>query len=178
MKRHRNSSHWIAAAAFAVACFPLAAMAAIHVKLAVNDDTSLSVSSSSSPCQGEPIDVICVAKGSSPNLFFELDNACEAGGPQYGLEQIRIAMAPKQWPSSSNPLPQYVVGDFNADPDSGVINLASGNGSDNSKSSSRIKFKDKNQHTEPYTVFYEITAQQCNGSGTIVLDPSVRNGGK
>ena len=176
MKTNKNSTPWMVVAALAAACFPLAAMAAIHVKLAVNNDTSLYVTANDSQCADGPADCVEVAKGSSPNLFFELDNACQSGGPQYGLEQIRIAMASKDWPTSANPLPQYVADDFNADPNSGVIDLKPDNASDNSQSQNRIKFKDKN--SQAYTVFYEITARQCNGSGEIFLDPSVKNGGK
>jgi len=178
MKTNKNSTPWIAVAALAVACFPLAASAAVQVKLAVNDDTSLYVTSNDSQCAGGPIDCIDVAKGSSPNLFFDLDNACKSGGPAYRLTQIRIAMASKDWPTSTNPLPQYVVDDFYADPNTGVIDLVGGDGGNNSLKDDRIKLKDNNQHTNPYTVFYEITAQQCNGTGEIFLDPSVKNGGK
>jgi len=176
MKTSKNGIHWIAAAALTALCFPLAAMAAIHVKLAVDNDTSLYVTQNDSQCANEPADCVEVAKGSSPNIFFELDNACQQGGPQYGLQQIRIAMASKDWPTSENPLPGYVADDFDADPTTGVINLIPGNASENSQSDDRIKFKDKN--SKAYTVFYEITAQQCAGTSTIVLDPSVKNGGK
>jgi hypothetical protein len=176
MKTSIKYTRWLAVAALTVAWFPAMAVAAIHVKLAVNGNTSLYVTENDAQCPDGPLDCVEVAKGSSPNLFFELDNACMAGGPEYGLQQIRIAMAAKDWPTSSNPLPQYAVDDFNADPESGVIDLVPGTDNENAQRDNMIKFKDKNSRA--YTVYYEITARQCNGGGTIVLDPSVRNGGK
>lgn len=155
---------------------PAAANAAIHIKLAVDSDTRLVVTENDSPCANGPIDCIEVAKGTSPNLFFDLENACKSNGPQYRLARIRIAMAEKDWPGRSNPLPHHVADDFYADRYNGVIDLIYGNGGSNDLKNDRIKLKDKNDTA--YTVYYEIAAQQCNGSGVILLDPSVRNGGK
>ena len=45
----------------------------------------------------------------------------------------------------------------------------------NSLSEDKIKIRDKN--VGAYSVFYEITATGCNGSGEIKLDPAIRNGG-
>lgn len=162
--------------ALAVSCFPALALAAIHVDLAVDSTTappSLHVIGNDSQCPGGALDCIQVSKGDSPNLYFDLDKACESGGPAYKLEQFRIAMAEKQWPSSSNPLPADAADDFNADPNSGLVNLAAGS---NRLKDARIKFKDKN--SSAYTVFYEITARECNGEGEIKLDPSITNTGK
>ncbi len=39
MKTNRNIAHWMVVIGLALACFPLAAVAAIHVKLAVNGGT-------------------------------------------------------------------------------------------------------------------------------------------
>lgn len=158
---------------------PAAAYAAIHVKLAVNFDSnppSLIVVSNDSRCTDGPEDCIEVSRGSSPNIFFDLDKACGEGGPNYELQQIRIAMAEKYWPSGDNPLPQYVADDFYADPYNGVIDLVGGDDGKNSLKGDRIKLKDNN--SSAYTVFYEITARQCDGDGFITLDPAVNNNGK
>lgn len=156
--------------------FPALALAAVHVDLAVDTGTtppSLQVTGNDAQCPAGPLDCIRVSKGDSPNLYFDLAKACQSGGPAYKLAQFRIAMAEKQWPSSSNPLPSDAADDFNADPYSGVVDLAS---SSNGLSDARIKFKDKN--SSAYTVFYEITAKECNGEGEIKLDPSITNTGK
>ena len=144
MKSRCNRTHWLAVAAMAITCFPVAALAAIQVKLAVNDDSSLYVSSNPDQCAGGPVDCIDVVKGSSPNIFFDLDKACKNGGPAYRLTQFRIAMASKQWPSPNKPLPQNVASDFYADPNTGVIDLTGGDGGRNSLKDDRIKFKDQN----------------------------------
>jgi hypothetical protein len=60
--------------------------------------------------------------------------------------------------------------------DDGNIDLINGNNKKNKISKSRIKFKNKN--SLPYTVYYTITAQQCNGANTIELDPKIQNLGK
>ena len=85
-------------------------------------------------------------------------------------------MTEKDWPTTNNPLPDDVAEDFYADKDTGIVDLAKGNHGWNDLSKSRIKLKDKNSRA--YTIFYEITARQCDGNGTILLDPMVRNGGK
>ena len=157
-------------------CFPAVVTAAIHVELEVSGGTSLVATANDSQCTDGPIDCIDVVKGSSPNLYFDLDNACKPDGPDYQLVQIRIAMSEKDWPTTSNPLPDDVAEDFYADRDTGIVDLAGGNHGWNDLSKSRIKLKDKNSGA--YTVFYEITARQCTGDGTIMLDPMVRNGGK
>lgn len=167
---------WMATAITLAAFFPVVALAAVQVKLAVDESSvpaRLYVTSNDAQCPGGPSDCIEVPRGSSDNLFFDLDNACKAGGPAYKLQQFRIAMAQKQWPSGSNPLPDYVASDFGADAYSGIINLYDGN---NQLKDDRIKFKDNNE--KPYTVFYEILAVACNGGGEARLDPSIRNTGK
>ncbi len=166
----------LVAVAAVVACFPALALAAIHVDLAVDTATappSLQVTGNDAKCSGGALDCIQVSKGDSPNLYFDLAKACASGGPAYKLAQFRIAMAEKQWPTSTNPLPADAAEDFNADPNSGFINLTGGS---NQLQDARIKFKDKN--SSAYTVFYEITAKECNGEGEIKLDPSITNTGK
>jgi hypothetical protein len=64
-----------------------------------------------------------------------------------------------------------VAGDFNADPNSGYVMWID----QNSLTEDKIKIRDKN--VDAYSVFYEITATECNGSGEIKLDPAIRNGG-
>jgi len=155
---------------------PAVADAAIYVQLEVSGGDSLIVIGNGSQCANGPLDCIEVTKGSSPNLYFDLDKACKSGGPEYQLEQIRIAMADKDWPTAGNPLPDDVADDFYADKDTGVIDLVRGNHGWNKLSKDRIKLKDKN--SREYMVFYEITARQCDGNGTIVLDPMVRNDGR
>ncbi len=155
---------------------PAAAQAAIHVDLAVDETTSpasLKVTGNNAQCADGPVDCIDVSKGSSPNLYFDLDRACSSFGPNYRLSQFRIAMTEKGWPTAENPLPDYVAADFNADATTGVVDLGAGS---NQLRDYRIKLKDEN--SKAYDVFYEITATACDGSGTIVLDPTVRNTGK
>lgn len=166
----------VIAAFISVSCFSGMAMAAVHVELAVDGTTappSLYVISNDSKCPGGAEDCIEVARGSSPNLFFDLDDSCKASGPEYRLAKFRIAMSPKDWPTSGNPLPAHVAEDFDADPNTGFVNLAS---SDNQLKDERIKFKDKN--SSAYEVSYEVTAVSCTGNGEIKLDPTIRNGGK
>ncbi|HLF31226.1 MAG TPA: hypothetical protein VI566_09420 [Xanthomonadales bacterium] len=161
-------------------CFPGIALAAIDVELVVNTSGTspvLEVISNSSPCPNDPDkSCIAVAKRSSPNLRFSLEDACQPGGPEYKLEGIRITMINKVWPTTASPLPPQAAGDFFADANTGVIDLVNGNGGANKLQNDRIKFKDKNSHA--YTVFYEISAKQCTGTGTIKLDPSIGNTGK
>ena len=166
----------VIAASMGVSCFPGMAMAAVHVELAVDGTTApprLYVILNDSKCRGGADDCIEVAKGSSHNLFFDLDDSCKASGPEYRLAQFRIAMNSKDWPTSGNPLPPHVANDFDADPNTGFVNLASG---ENQLKDERIKLRDKN--SSAYEVFYEITAVSCTGSGEIKLDPTIRNGGK
>ena len=125
-------------------CFPAASAAAVHVELEVSGGTSLVVTANDSRCADGPMDCIEVAKGSSPNLYFDLDNACKSDGPEYQLAQIRIAMAEKDWPTTSNPLPDDVAEDFYADKYTGIVDLVGGNHGWNDLSKSRIKLKDKN----------------------------------
>lgn len=175
-KTNTMSYRMLVVVAAVVACFPALALAAIHVDLAVDTTTAppgLQVIANDAQCPGGALDCIQVSKGDSPNLYFDLAKACQSGGPAYKLAQFRIAMAEKQWPTGSNPLPADAADDFNADPDSGFINLTGGS---NELKDDRIKFKDKN--SSAYTVFYEITAQECSGDGEIKLDPSIINTGK
>jgi hypothetical protein len=178
MKRTTEKARHLAvafAALVAVSCFPGMAMAA-HVELAVDSTTApprLYVILNDSKCPGGADDCIEVARGSSHNLFFDLDNSCKASGPEYKLQQFRIAMSSKNWPTSGNPLPAHVVDDFDADPNTGYVNLAGG---DNQLKDERIKLRDMN--SSAYEVFYEITAVSCTGNGEIKLDPTIRNTGK
>jgi hypothetical protein len=152
------------------------AVAAIQVELVVDTSTApptLQVVSNSSQCKGGPLDCIEVAKFTKPNIRFLLEDACEPDGPEYKLQQIRIGMVDKVWPTAANPLWDAVASDFNADADTGVIDLTAGK---NKLGDDRIKFKNKN--SADYMVFYEITAQECTGAGTITLDPRIRNYGK
>jgi hypothetical protein len=176
MTRKTNMKTWVAAAAVVAASFPAMALAAIHVKLAVDASSSparLYVTSNDAQCPGGPSDCIQVPKGGSDNLFFDLDNACHADGPDYKLQQFRIAEAPKQWPSPGNPLPAHMAADFGADANSGVIDLSAGT---NQLKDDRIKFKDDN--STAYEVFYEIVAVGCSGAGEARLDPSIKNTGR
>jgi hypothetical protein len=105
-------------------------------------------------------------------MFFDLDKACKQNGPNYKLSAFRLANANKEWPTADKPLRDEIVKDFNADPTTGYIKWDS---NDNTLSDERIKLKNKN--IKAYSVYYEITAVGCNGSGEIKLDPVIRNGG-
>lgn len=159
--------------AVVVACLPsLAEAARVDVELEVSNG-ALIVTGNSRQCEGGPVDCIEVAKKNSPNIFFYLDNACGsgAGAPQYKLTGISLSMVKGLPVGPANPLPQVVAGDFDADPITGMIKLPG-----NQLTNDRIKFKNKN--TQQYTVFYEITAGPCSGSGApIILDPAIRNQG-
>ena len=162
----------IAGFAILMAWFPAATMAAIHIELDVADG-ALYVSSNSGRCPDGRIDCIAVQKGDEPHLFFDLAKACKRDGPPYKLNRFRIAMKDKHWPTADNPLPANVASDFNADPSTGVVDLTAG---ENQLKDDRIKLKDRNNSA--YTVYYEIQATGCDGSGEIVLDPAIRNTGK
>jgi hypothetical protein len=158
----------------ATVCFSPAARAATHVELDTSpqgNPTALEVVENDSQCAGEPIDCIEVPKGSWHNLFFDLDKACQPGGPKYKLSAFRLANADKEWPTAAKPLEAKILKDFNADPNTGYIIW----NADNDLKDSRIKLKDNN--SDAYEVFYEVTATECNGTGEIKLDPAIRNGG-
>lgn len=155
--------------------FPAVAMAAIQVKLEASpqsNPTALGVTDNDSQCPGEDKSCIDVAKGSTPNMFFDLDKACKQGGPNYKLSAFRLAEASKDWPTPAKPLRQDIADDFNADPTTGYIKWGT---NDSTLSDAQIKLKNKN--TKAYSVYYEITATACNGAGEIKLDPVIRNGG-
>jgi hypothetical protein len=159
----------------ATVCFSPAAMAATHIELKASPEinpTHLEVVDNDSQCAGGPIDCIEVPAGSGHNMFFDLDKACTADGPNYKLSAFRLAMKHKDWPTSSNPLSADIAGDFAVNPDDGYATWVSG---DSTLSDSRIKIKNKN--IKAYSVYYEITAVECNGTGEIKLDPVIRNGG-
>jgi hypothetical protein len=157
-------------------CFSQIAAAAIQVELVVDTSTgtpTLQVVSNTSACAGGPLDCISVAKFTKPNIRFLLEDACEPDGSEYKLQQIRIGMVDKVWPTPANPLWAAVASDFHADADTGVVDLSAGK---NKLADDRIKFKNKN--SADYMVFYEITAKECTGAGTITLDPRIRNYGR
>jgi hypothetical protein len=150
-------------------------MAATHVELKASPEinpTHLEVVANDSQCAGGPIDCIEVPRGSGHNMFFDLDKACKAGGPNYKLSAFRLANANKEWPTADKPLRDEIVKDFNADPTTGYIKWDS---NDNTLSDERIKLKNKN--IKAYSVYYEVTATKCDGTGEIKLDPVIRNGG-
>ena len=174
MSMLRKPESWLVA--FLGLCFSQVAVAAIQVELVVDTSTTpptLQVVSNSSACAGEPLDCISVAKFTKPNIRFLLEDACESDGPQYKLQQIKIGMIDKVWPSIGNPLWAAVASDFNASATTGIVDLSAGK---NKLADDRIKFKNKN--TADYMVFYEIMAQQCAGSDKITLDPRIRNYGR
>ena len=159
---------------------PHLAVAAIDVDLAVNTNLSppiLEIVGNSSKCPDRGLDCIEVAKYSQPNIRFNLEDACDtaSSGPEYKLQEIRISMVDKVWPSSAFPLPPDVASDFNADGATGLVDLNAGK---NKRTDDRIKFKNKN--SKEYTIFFEITAQHCTNAAmpAIKLDPSIRNLGK
>ena len=152
------------------------AVAAIQVELVVVTSTAtptLQVFSNSSQCAGGPLDCIEVAKFTKPNIRFLLEDACEPDGPDYGFTQIRIGMINKVWPTPANPLWADVASDFNADANTGVVDLTAGK---NKLDDHVIKFKNRNSAN--YMVFYEISGEECGGGATITLDPRIRNYGK
>ncbi len=153
--------------------FSTLAMAAVQVDLEVSG-SDLVVTRNSAQCADGPIDCIDVEHGSSPHLFFNLRGACGTSGPDYRLEAFRIGMQNKVWPTASTPLPAHVAKDFNADPNTGYIDLGAGS---NQLSDNKIKLKDHNRTA--YTVYYEITASHCTDTtaSDIRLDPRIRNGG-
>jgi len=154
---------------------PAVATAATHVELKASPEsnpTALEVIDNDSQCTGSDKTCIDVPKGSSHNMFFDLDKACKQGGPNYKLSAFRLAEAHKVWPTPAKPLRQDIADDFNADPTTGYIKWDT---NDSTLSDARIKLKNKN--IKAYSVYYEITATACNGAGEIKLDPVIRNGG-
>jgi len=153
--------------------FSGSAMAAVQVDLQV-DGSRLVVAANNAQCAGESIDCIDVKHGTNPHLFFNLSGACGNNGPVYRLAAFRIGMQSKVWPTPSTPLPTHIASDFNANPQTGYVNLTVDN---NQLSNNKIKLKDHNRST--YTVFYDVTAAHCTDmtAGDIHLDPKIKNGG-
>lgn len=175
MTRNRWARNCEVLSLAATVCFSPAAMAATHVELKASPEinpTHLEVVANDSQCAGGPIDCIEVPRGSGHNMFFDLDKACKADGPNYKLKAFRLAKEHKVWPTPEKPLEKPIIDDFNVDPTTGFIKWDSNN---NTLDESRIKLK--NGNGSEYLVYYEITAVECNGSGEIKLDPAIRNGG-
>ena len=174
MSQLRKPELWLVV--FVGLCFSQVAVAAIQIELVVNTSTgtpTLQVVSNTSACAGGPLDCISVAKFTKPNIRFLLEDACETDGTVYKLQQIRIGMVDKVWPTVANPLWAAVASDFNASATTGIVDLAAGK---NKLADDRIKFKNKN--SADFMVFYEITAKECAGVDTITLDPRIRNYGR
>jgi len=160
--------------------FSSLAIAAIKVDLKLDDPMdpkALVIDSNDAKCGGTQLNCIEVAHGTSPNIVFNLPNACGSGAsdPQYRLSSMRITLINKVWPTNANPLNEKVAADFNADPNTGRIDFLVGN---NKQTKSKLRFKNKNRNE--YTVFYEITAVHCDDSSdanNISLDPEIRNKG-
>ncbi len=174
-----NGYRWMKSGAVffvvAIGGFPALAMAATHIELESTpqgNPTTLGVIDNDSQCPGVDMTCIDVPQGSSANMFFDLDKACKQGGPNYKLSAFRLADVNKVWPTPEKPLDKKVAADFNADPTTGYIKW---DGNENTLSDQRIKLK--NNNVQAYSVYYEITAMECNGSGEIKLDPVIRNGG-
>ena len=153
--------------------FSTAAMAAIQVDLDVMG-SELIVTGNNAQCAGGPIECIDVEKGTKPNLFFNLKGACDASGPAYQLTAFRIGIQNKVWPTPSTPLPANIATDFNANPQTGYVDLSQGN---NQLTDNKIKLKDKNNSS--YSVYYRITATHCTDMSApkIYLDPEIKNRG-
>jgi hypothetical protein len=151
---------------------------AVQVDLQVNNSVSppaLEVTNNTSPCAGQPGNSNCieVRKGSQPHMYFNLKKACKAGGPSYKLTKFRITEKDKDWPSSQNPMNRDVAKDFCADRSTGYVELRN---CQNQRKDDTLKLKNFNQ--KPATVYYEIAAEPCSGSGSsIYLDPQIRNKG-
>jgi len=174
-----SRNRWMKSAAVfivvAIVSFPALTMAATHVELEASpqsNPTSLGVIDNDSQCTGSDKTCIDVPHGSSANMFFDLDKACKQGGPNYKLSAFRLAEAHKVWPTPEKPLKQEIADDFNVDRTTGYIKW---DANDNTLSDERIKLKNKN--IKAYSVYYEVTATQCDGSGEIKLDPVIKNGG-
>lgn len=179
MKALSHTRAIVAGLTLCVGCVPQIVLAAIDLDLVVNTANPtpvLQVVSNSSPCPNEPdLSCISVHRYSRPNIRFDLEDACQPNGPDYKFDSIRITLVDKVWPTAADPLPTTVADDFFADRNTGVIDLVNGNNGKNKLTDDRIKFKNKNSNQ--YTVFYEITAKECAGPGTITLDPAIRNEG-
>ena len=151
---------------------------AIQVDLEIDtgvNPPALKVTNNSNPCDSGPgnSDCIEVAKGSQPHMYFNLKNACNAGGPDYKLMKFRITEKNKDWPSLRNPMNQEVAKDFCADRNSGYVELRNCR---NQRKDDKLKLK--NFNSKEANVYYEITAEPCSGSGdAIYLDPVIRNKG-
>jgi hypothetical protein len=174
MTRNRWTSNCEVLLLAATVCFSPAAMAATHLELKASPEinpTALEVVDNDSQCADGPIGCIEVPKGSSHNLFIDLDKTCKPDGTGYKLSAFRLANADKDWPTADKPLRDEIVKDFNANPNTGYINWDA----NNTLSDRRIKLKDNN--ISAYEVYYEVTATVCTGTGEIKLDPAIRNGG-
>jgi len=175
MSRNRRMKSGMVFFAAAVVSLPTIALAATHIELEASPQgapTTLVVIDNDSQCPGEDKTCIDVSHGSSANMFFDLDQACKQGGPNYKLSAFRLAEANKSWPTPAKPLKQEIADDFNVDPTTRYMKW---DGNDNTVSDGRIKLKNKN--IKAYSVYYEVTATACTGAGEIKLDPVIRNGG-
>lgn len=149
------------------------AMAAVQVELAVKG-SKLVVTENNAQCADGPIDCIDVKKGTKPHLFFNLNGACGNNGPAYKLAAFRIGLQNKVWPTPSTPLPENIAQDFNANPETGYVDLGVDN---NQLRDNKIKLKDHN--STAYSVYYEVTAAHCTDmtAPDIQLDPEIKNRG-
>ena len=161
---------------FAMLGLTAPAFGAIQVGLALEQTTSppsIKVVSNTAQCAGGPIDCIEVAKRTQPFIYFNLPKACKADGPAYRLAKFRIAEQRKAWPTSANPMNHTIAKDFCADRNTGYVHFSY---CDNDLKDDKMKLKDHN--LAEGTVWYEIQAAPCDGSGgEIRLDPQIRNKG-
>ena len=149
--------------------------------------TKLEIDASDVKC-GSDKNCIQTIKGSSLDLDFKLDKACQDGGPNYKLNGMKFSMIQRQ-PDPANPalmskafgyytLPAIVARDFDTEAD-GTVKWGNTARNNNKLHDDKIKIKDKNEGE--YVVFFQIEARKCDaslpGPGVIYLDPRVENRG-
>ena len=134
-------SLFVFSAAMMVSSLAMAAKIKVELEVASSGGVdTLQVKNNGKPCDinNDKDPCIDVAQGSSPFIIFDLPDACDEGGPNYKLANIRITMIDKDWPTPDDPLNKKVANDFKADPNTGIIQFDSGN---NKKTPKKLKFK-------------------------------------
>jgi len=180
MKIKNMLENRIIVAVFLMCCFSGSLFAAPKVELEVELDNAgnavaLRMISNNEKCSNAEPECVLISKGSSPNMFFDLDDACETGAKEYKLTAMRISMTHKVWPTCAAPLPDDVAYDFLADPHDGFINFRERG---NYVRDDRIKLRNKNRTATD--VHYEIIASHCTDAAKpdIKYDPRIRNLGQ
>ena len=107
---------------------------------------------------------------------FHPEKAVTLGGLNYNVTEEEKKENPPSWGS----IPKYVADDYDAETDSGVVNV------NNIKSwnDQRIRFIGENMSEQPYSIWYKVTVQSCAKTEPpaepeeLFYDPRIDNKGR